>query len=41
MEKLHQQLKRSLGWQMDGVEFPPAKSFAWNKLAPEFVETRK
>lgn len=41
MEKIHEDLKRSLGWQMDGVEFPPARSFTFNKLAPDFIETRK
>jgi hypothetical protein len=41
LEKLHRQLKISLGWQMDGLEFPPARSFTMNKLSAEFVEQRK
>lgn len=38
---LHQDLKRSLGWQMDGIEFPSAYTFVFNKLSSEFIEQRR
>ncbi len=40
-EKLHQVLKKTLGWQLDGIEFPSSHTFVMNKIAPEFVEQRK
>lgn len=38
---LNQDLKRSLGWQMDGIEFPSAYTFVFNKLSSEFIEQRR
>ena len=40
-EKLHQALRKSLGYQLDGIEFPSPHTFVINKIAPEFVEQRK
>lgn len=34
-------LRRSLGWQMENIAFPPAHTFVFNKLALEFVEQRR
>jgi hypothetical protein len=30
-----------LGWQMQTMVFPPKHTFVWNKLAREFVESRR
>lgn len=38
---LHGELRRSLGWQMDGIEFPSSYTFVFNKMSPEFVEQRR
>ena len=40
-EALHTAVKKSLGWQMDGIELPSARTFVLNKLAPEFVDQRR
>lgn len=40
-ESLHTTIKRSLGWQMDGIELPSAHTFVLNKLSPEFIEQRR
>lgn len=40
-EALNTQLKKSLGWQMNGIDFPSSYTFAMNKLSPEFLETRR
>lgn len=40
-EQLHQQIKKSLGWQMDSIDLPKPYTFVMNKLAPEFVEKRR
>ncbi len=40
-DKLHNALKKSLGWQMEGIELPPSNTFVFNKLATEFVEQRR
>lgn len=40
-ESLHGQLKKSLGWQIDHVEFPPSHSLTMNKYTPEFIERRR
>jgi hypothetical protein len=40
-EQLNQDIRRSLGWQMDGIEFPSSHTFILNKFAPEFIEQRK
>lgn len=39
--KLDEQLRRSLGWQMNGIDFPPSYWLKWNKFAPEFTEMRR
>jgi hypothetical protein len=39
--ELHNSLKLSLGWQMNGIEFPPSYWMVFNKLAPEFTEKRR
>lgn len=39
-EQLNTILKKTLGWQMNGIEFPSAHRFSFNKLAPEFVAQR-
>lgn len=38
---LHAELRRSLGWQMDGIELPSPHTFVFNKLSPEFIEQRR
>ena len=40
-EKLEAQLRKSLGWQLDGAVFPPKRSFTFDKLAPDFLEQRR
>lgn len=40
-EKLHSQLRSSLGWQLEGIEFPSAYTFSLNKLSPEFIDQRR
>lgn len=40
-DTLNNQLKKSLGWQMNGIEFPSSYTFVFNKLTPEFLETRR
>jgi hypothetical protein len=40
-DTLHNALKRTLGWQIDGIEFPSAHTFVLNKFTPEFVEQRR
>lgn len=40
-ENLHAAVKKSLGWQMDGIDFPSAHTFVMNKLSPEFVDQRR
>lgn len=41
-EKLHSQLRSTLGWQMEPVgDLPPARTFVMNKLAPAFVDQRR
>lgn len=39
--ELHKQLLKALGWQMDGIVFPNANVFVFNKLSPTFVENRR
>lgn len=39
--ELHKQLLKTLGWQMDGIEFPSSNMFVYNKLSPTFVEGRR
>ncbi len=39
--QLHEQLKKSLGWQLNGIEFPPSYWLTFNRLAPEFTEMRR
>eukprot|EP01035_Chromulina_nebulosa_P016969 gene16969-22465_t len=40
-EKLHNGLKQTLGWQLEGIEFPSSYTFTLNKLAPDFIELRR
>ena len=40
-ERLHQLLRDSLGWQMNGIEFPSSHTFVLNKLSSEFIDQRK
>eukprot|EP01038_Epipyxis_sp_PR26KG_P016769 gene16769-22948_t len=40
-ENLHVLLKESLGWQMDGIEFPSSHTFVINKLSPTFIDQRR
>jgi hypothetical protein len=40
-EKLHNDMKATLGWQIDNIPFPSSYVFTLNKLAPEFLETRR
>lgn len=40
-EKLNAALRISLGWQIDGVDFPSPYTFSLNKLSPEFIEQRR
>mmetsp|Transcript_26267 Transcript_26267/g.38937 ORF Transcript_26267/g.38937 Transcript_26267/m.38937 type:complete len:399 (-) Transcript_26267:136-1332(-) len=39
--RLHAELKRTLGWQMENIELPSAHSFILNKFAPDFMEQRR
>jgi hypothetical protein len=38
---LNKNLKNTLGWQMDKIEFPSSYWLTLNKFAPEFTEMRK
>ncbi|KAJ8600521.1 hypothetical protein CTAYLR_009209 [Chrysophaeum taylorii] len=40
-EKLASQVKRSLGWHLEGAHFPPKHALALDKLSTEFLETRR
>lgn len=40
-ERLHSKLKKSLGWQLEQIDFPSSHTFVMNKLAAEFLEQRK
>ena len=40
-EKLHAKMKKTLGWQMESIEFPSSHTFVMNKLAAEFLEQRR
>lgn len=40
-ESLHSAVKKSLGWQMDGIDLPSPHTFVMNKLSPEFVDQRR
>lgn len=40
-EALHSLIRKSQGWQMEGIEFPSPHTFVFNKLAPKFVERRR
>ena len=40
-EALDSAMKRSLGWQMDGIEFPSSHSLAFNKFSSGFIEQRR
>lgn len=40
-EALDASLRRTLGWQMDTVEFPSAHSLAFNKFSGSFIEQRR
>ena len=40
-EALDSALRKSLGWQMDGIEFPSSHSLAFNKFSSTFIEQRK
>lgn len=40
-DQLNTQLRASLGWQMDGIEFPSSYTFSFNKMSPDFIEQRK
>jgi hypothetical protein len=40
-ENLHRDLKRSLGWRLDSIEFPSPYTLSMNKLSPEFVNQRR
>lgn len=40
-EQLHRELRRSLGWRMDGIDLPSPHHLTLNKLSPEFIATRR
>lgn len=40
-EALDAALRRQLGWQMGQCAFPPKNTFTFNKLALDFIETRR
>ena len=40
-ETLNVNLRKSLGWQLDNIEFPNSYSFTMNKYTPDFIEKRK
>lgn len=40
-EVLDASLQRSLGWQIEGIEFPSAHSLAFNKFSGTFIEQRR
>jgi hypothetical protein len=40
-ERLNAALKTSLGWLIEGIEFPSPYTFAMNKLSPDFIEQRR
>lgn len=40
-EKLERQVKKSLGWHLEGLVFPPMRLFVIDKLAPGFLEQRR
>mmetsp|Transcript_6087 Transcript_6087/g.10131 ORF Transcript_6087/g.10131 Transcript_6087/m.10131 type:complete len:272 (-) Transcript_6087:1486-2301(-) len=40
-ESLHAAIKKSLGWQMEGIDIPSSHTFVMNKFAPAFVDQRR
>jgi hypothetical protein len=38
---LHTNILKSLGWQMNNIEFPSSYWMTFNKLSPEFTEMRR
>ena len=40
-DTLNTQLKKSLGWQIDGIAFPPGYNMTLNKYSLEFIERRR
>lgn len=40
-EQLDASLRQSLGWHLEGVEFPSAHNFVMNKFAADFTEQRR
>jgi len=40
-DTLHKKVVKSLGWQMDGVQFPPSYTMTMNKYSLEFIERRR
>jgi hypothetical protein len=40
-DTFHKQIAKSLGWLMDGMQFPPAYTMTLNKYSAEFIERRR
>lgn len=40
-ERLDIALRSTLGWQLNGIKFPPKNSLTFNKLSLDFVESRR
>lgn len=40
-ERLEDQVRKSLGWHIEGLVFPPKHPFVLDNLAPEFLEQRR
>lgn len=39
-EKLDSSLRKTLGWHMNAIAFPPKHSLTFNKLSLDFIEVR-
>lgn len=41
LDQFNNLLKKTLGWQMQGIEFAPSYTFSFNKLSSDFLEQRR
>jgi len=40
-QRLHEDMQRAYGWQVESVSFPPAHTFVLDKFSDDFINRRK
>ena len=40
-QKLHDDMQKAYGWQVENITFPPSYTFAMDKFSDEFISRRK